>query len=138
MAHEIAKLMLEHAHTFLDRQEAIKTAVSLGMPLHEIEEYLDWVELVHAQSSQPGGTIEDKAIASESRRAAAESGLTRIVQARKAPASGASCRRPHQGFAAPFSAGVSRGDTSMALSLPETLEARMASASSRWRFGLIG
>ena len=51
MAHEIAKLMLEHASTFLDRREAIKTAVSLGMPLHEIEEYLDWVDLVRAQSS---------------------------------------------------------------------------------------
>jgi hypothetical protein len=51
MAHEIAKLMLEHASTFLDRREAIKTAVSLGMPLHEIEEYLDWLDFVRAQSS---------------------------------------------------------------------------------------
>jgi hypothetical protein len=58
MAHEIAKLMLEHANTFLDRQEAIKTAVSLGMPLHEIEEYLDWVELVRAQSPQRSGVHE--------------------------------------------------------------------------------
>ena len=44
MAHEIAKLMLEHAGTFLERAEAIQTALSLGMPLHEIEEYLDWLD----------------------------------------------------------------------------------------------
>jgi len=31
MAHEIAKLMLEHAGTFLERTEAIRTALSLGM-----------------------------------------------------------------------------------------------------------
>jgi hypothetical protein len=45
MAHEIAKLMLEYAGSFLERTEAIKTALSLGMPLHEIEEYLDWLDL---------------------------------------------------------------------------------------------
>jgi len=44
MMHEIAKLMLEHAGTFLERAEAIRTALSLGMPLHEIEEYLDWLD----------------------------------------------------------------------------------------------
>jgi hypothetical protein len=43
MAHEIAKLMLEHAGTFLERAEAIRVALSLRMPLHEIEEYLDWL-----------------------------------------------------------------------------------------------
>lgn len=44
MAHEIAKLMLEHAGTFLERAEAIRVALSLGMPLHDIEEYLDWLD----------------------------------------------------------------------------------------------
>jgi hypothetical protein len=44
MAHEIAKLMLEHAGTFLERAEATGVALSLGMPLHEIEEYLDWLD----------------------------------------------------------------------------------------------
>lgn len=44
MAHEIAKLILEHAGTFLEREEAIRTALSLGMPLNRIEEYLDWVD----------------------------------------------------------------------------------------------
>jgi hypothetical protein len=44
MAHEIAKLMLEHAGTFLEREEAVRTALSLGMPLAEIEEYLDWID----------------------------------------------------------------------------------------------
>ncbi|MBN2475899.1 MAG: hypothetical protein JXB62_14905 [Pirellulales bacterium] len=46
MAHEIAKLMLEHSSTFLERAEAVETAVSLGMPLHEIEQYLDWLEML--------------------------------------------------------------------------------------------
>ncbi len=44
MAHEIAKLMLEHAGTFLERTEAIRTAISLGMPLGDIEAYLDWLD----------------------------------------------------------------------------------------------
>ena len=49
MTHQIAKLLLEHADTFLKRTEAIETAMSLGMPLHEIEEYLDWVDAVKSQ-----------------------------------------------------------------------------------------
>jgi DNA-binding transcriptional MerR regulator len=44
MTHKIAKLMLEQAETFLDRTKAIETAMSLGMPLNEIEEYLDWLD----------------------------------------------------------------------------------------------
>lgn len=46
MAHEIAKLVLEYAGTFVERTEAIKVAISLGMPLQEIEEYLDWLDYV--------------------------------------------------------------------------------------------
>ena len=44
MAHEIAKLMLEHAGTFLERAEAVRVAISLGMPLNQIESYLDWLD----------------------------------------------------------------------------------------------
>lgn len=51
MAHQIAKLILEHADTFLKRSEAVETALSLGMPLNEIEEYLDWLDVV-----RPGHT----------------------------------------------------------------------------------
>ena len=46
MAHEIAKLLLEHAGTFLERTRAIEVALSLGMPLREIEEYLDWLDAI--------------------------------------------------------------------------------------------
>ena len=56
MAHEIAKLLLEHAETFLGRTEAIETALSLGMPLQEIETYLDWLDqmqLSHKSSASP-------------------------------------------------------------------------------------
>ena len=46
MSHEIAKLLLEHAGTFLERQEAIESALYLGMPLHETEQYMDWLDTV--------------------------------------------------------------------------------------------
>ena len=54
MAHEIAKLLLEQAETFLGRTEAVETALSLGMPLQEIETYLDWLDhvRVNPQSSE--------------------------------------------------------------------------------------
>ena len=53
MAHEIAKLMLEHAGTFLERAEAIRTALSLGMPLREIEDYLDWLDATRGPVAEP-------------------------------------------------------------------------------------
>ena len=56
MSHEVAKLLLEHAETFLERSEAIKSALSLGMPLDEIEQYLDWLDLVRgSRSAKPPG-----------------------------------------------------------------------------------
>ena len=45
MAHEVAKLLLEHAGSFLERTEAVKSAAGLGMPLAEIEEYLDGLDV---------------------------------------------------------------------------------------------
>ena len=61
MSHEIAKLLLEHAGTFLERREAIKTALSLGMPLREIEVYLDWLDMLHNSSprSAPRAKVEE-------------------------------------------------------------------------------
>ena len=44
MGHDIAKLLLQHAGSFVERDEAIKTAINLGMPLHEIQDYLDWLD----------------------------------------------------------------------------------------------
>ena len=49
MSHEVAKLLLEHAETFLERTEAIKAAMGLGMPLGEIEAYLDWLDMVRGR-----------------------------------------------------------------------------------------
>jgi hypothetical protein len=54
MTHEIARLLLEHAESFLDRSEAVKTALSLGMPLHGVEAYLDWLDMV--RGPLPPGT----------------------------------------------------------------------------------
>ena len=44
MAHEVAKLLLEQAANYAERQEAVKQAINLKMPLHEIEQYLDWLD----------------------------------------------------------------------------------------------
>jgi DNA-binding transcriptional MerR regulator len=57
VVHEIAKIMLEHAGTFLERTEAIRVALSLGMPLREIEEYLDWLDATRGplRDSSDGG-----------------------------------------------------------------------------------
>src|SRR5439155_21822894 len=46
MSHEIAKLLLEHAETFLERTEAVQAALPMGMPLHDIQDYLDWLDAV--------------------------------------------------------------------------------------------
>ncbi len=51
MASQIAKLMLHVANTVSDRQEAVRTAISLGIPLHEIEEYLDHLDNFPRQST---------------------------------------------------------------------------------------
>jgi DNA-binding transcriptional MerR regulator len=44
MAYEKAKLLLEQAKGFSQRTEAIRQAIALGMPLSEIEQYLDWLD----------------------------------------------------------------------------------------------
>jgi hypothetical protein len=43
-SHELAKLLLRRAGTFLQRCEAIAVVNHLGMPLNEIETYLDWLD----------------------------------------------------------------------------------------------
>ena len=59
MSHEIAKLLLEHTSTFLNRTEAIKQALGLGMPLNEIEAYLDWLDSFHNRPKSPPETEEE-------------------------------------------------------------------------------
>ena len=49
VVHEIAKRRLEQADTFLERTKAIEAAMDLGMPLHEIEEYLDWLDMLRSR-----------------------------------------------------------------------------------------
>lgn len=53
MAHEIAKLILEHADSMGERAAAVRTALSLGMPLNQIEEYLDWLDQVRPLKAPP-------------------------------------------------------------------------------------
>lgn len=54
MSYEIAKLLLEHADTFLKRRDAIATALSLGMPMNEIEQYLDWLDSIRNGKNSNG------------------------------------------------------------------------------------
>lgn len=60
MAHEVAKLMLEHAGTFLERTEAIKVALNLGMPLNEVEAYLDWLDAIRQSRATLNGSGADE------------------------------------------------------------------------------
>ena len=54
--------MLEHAGTFLERAEAIRVALSLGMSLRDIEEYLDWLD---ATRGPPRGSSEGESEAAD-------------------------------------------------------------------------
>ena len=44
MTHDEAKRFLREAKTPAARLEAIRAAIKLGMPLFEIESYLDWLD----------------------------------------------------------------------------------------------
>ncbi len=61
MAHEIARLLLEHAGSFFERTEAITTSLTLGMPLGEINAYLDWLDAFgrpeRALAKPPTGSV---------------------------------------------------------------------------------
>ena len=60
MEHENAKLMLEQAGTFSQRAEAVRQAIALGMPLAEIEQYLDWLDQTKPPRRQPDEKQVDK------------------------------------------------------------------------------
>lgn len=57
MAHEIAKFQLKQANSFVDRTEAVEAAIARGMPLHEIEKYLDWLDASELQQGRKSGGI---------------------------------------------------------------------------------
>lgn len=48
---EQAKRMLEQAVTPDERAAAVMAAMQAGMPLHHIEAYLDWLDLVRSQGA---------------------------------------------------------------------------------------
>jgi hypothetical protein len=61
MAHEHVKQLLHRAATEDERAEAIRQAILAGMPLSEIEAYLDWLDAAGGRSlgrnaEMPGGT----------------------------------------------------------------------------------
>lgn len=56
MAHDKAKQLLAEADNFEARQHAIVEAIQLGMPLNEIEQYLDWLD----NSSNPNVSTRQK------------------------------------------------------------------------------
>lgn len=52
MANEKAKLLLESSSNYLERISAVQAALQLGMPMEEIEEYLDWLRLLRAEQCE--------------------------------------------------------------------------------------
>ena len=60
MPHKVARLILEQTRTFLEREEAIRTALNLGMPLNEIEAYLDWLDLMRSENGEPSRAEDDR------------------------------------------------------------------------------
>jgi DNA-binding transcriptional MerR regulator len=54
MAHETAKALLRQADGLSQRMDAIRAALAMGMPLTEIEAYLDWLDF--NRQSPPGPT----------------------------------------------------------------------------------
>lgn len=52
MANEKAKLLLENANDYFEKITAIQCALSLGMPMEEIEEYLDWLRLLRSEKCE--------------------------------------------------------------------------------------
>ena len=43
-----ARVLLARAESSADRKYAVAQAMAAGMPLHEIEEFLDWADAVRA------------------------------------------------------------------------------------------
>ena len=96
MGHEIAKSLLEGARTLPERAGAVQKAVSLGMPLHEIETYLDYLD---ANPPPDGGDAEggkgDRHLLCDSREAGPAAG--------RAPTAGWSRQEAPSGYPGPFS-----------------------------------
>lgn len=53
MSYEMAERLLESAATPPERANAIAQAIAMGMPLKQIEEYLDWLDLRRSQKPPP-------------------------------------------------------------------------------------
>ncbi|GAA4422485.1 MULTISPECIES: hypothetical protein [Bremerella] len=52
MANEKAKLLLENATNYFERISAVQSALQLGMPMEDIEDYMDWLRLLRAEHCQ--------------------------------------------------------------------------------------
>jgi hypothetical protein len=61
MAYEDSKRLLVQAETFNRRAEAIRQAIELGMPLWEIEHYLDWLDQRRPVRPRASGPSDPKA-----------------------------------------------------------------------------
>ncbi len=59
MVYEGAKHRLRHALTDDQRREAIQSALGLGMPLCELELYLDWLDANQRALDEPPGQSRD-------------------------------------------------------------------------------
>ena len=53
MDHDAAKAVLFQAEGHAQRTEAVTQALELGMPLTQIQEYLDWLDAARAAAVRP-------------------------------------------------------------------------------------
>lgn len=60
MANEKAKLLLESSSNYIERITAVQQALQLGMPLEEIEEYLDWLRLLRSENCETATASSDR------------------------------------------------------------------------------
>lgn len=57
MANEKAKLLLESSSDYFDRISAVQQALRMGMSQEEIEEYLDWIQLLRNERMSLGSEL---------------------------------------------------------------------------------
>lgn len=61
MDHSTAKQLLEQAKSFSERIQAVEAALAEGMPLIEIEAYLDWLDSLRPPGSELSLEEDDEA-----------------------------------------------------------------------------
>jgi len=54
MLREDPKTLLDQADNPVEREAAVRAAIRLGTPLHEVEQYLDWLDAMKKSGVDSG------------------------------------------------------------------------------------